>query len=378
MLSKEHRIRGFDALRAFSVTLVILSHVGVIAAAQSPLWKSFFGVFNANYGVKTFFVLSGFLITTLLAHEFDRHGSVNVPAFMLRRAFRILPLYFLVIAIVSVLVYLGIAENKPTARILSSTMLYNFVSRSDDVNYLSHLWSLAVEEQFYLFWPLICWALMARRWFLSAFAIGIVCLCCFGKMQLGGGTFEGTYYPERWTIPAIYPIMIGSFAALAIDPFRRLARSLPFLALSLFAISIPLIGWITPFHEIVSTCGIAGLIGWIYLNQSSFAVRALDWRPLAYIGQISYGLYIWQGFFTGNGPSRHPPFLDFPLDPIKGALVTIPVAVLSYHLFEQPLIEIGKRVSSRNDRDRNSGRVYQTEPLSTRIQNRLQFFRESK
>src|ERR1700749_3676500 len=92
MLSKKHRIRGFDALRAFAVTLVILSHVGIIAAAQSPLWKSFFSVFNANYGVKTFFVLSGFLITTLLAQEFDRSGSVNVPAFMLRRVFRILPL----------------------------------------------------------------------------------------------------------------------------------------------------------------------------------------------------------------------------------------------------------------------------------------------
>lgn len=378
MLSKEYRIRGFDALRAFSVALVILSHVGIIAAAQAPLWKSFFSVFNANYGVKTFFVLSGFLITTLLAQEFDRSGSVNVPAFMLRRAFRILPLYFLVIAIISVLVYLGVAENKPTARILSSTLLYNFISRSDDVSYLSHLWSLAVEEQFYLFWPLICWALMARRWLLSAFAIGIVCLCCFAKMKLGGGTFESTYYPERWTIPAIYPIMIGSFAALTIDPFRWLARSLPFLALSLLAISIPLIAGMTPFREIVSTCGIAGLIGWIYLNQSNLAVRALDWRPLAYIGQISYGLYVWQGFFTGNGPYRPPPFLNFPLDPMKGALITIPVAVLSYHLFEQPLIDIRKRFSSRTDGDRNSDRVYGPEPQSARIQNRLQTIRVSK
>jgi peptidoglycan/LPS O-acetylase OafA/YrhL len=347
MLCKEHRIRGFDALRAFSVTLVILSHVGIIAAAQSPLWKSFFSVFNANYGVKTFFVLSGFLITTLLAQEFDRSGSVNVPAFMLRRVFRIFPLYFLVIAIVCVLAYLGMAENKPTARILSATLLYNFISRSDDVSYLSHLWSLAVEEQFYLLWPLICSALIARRRLLSAVAIGIVCLCGFGKMQLSGTTFESTYYPERWTIPAIYPIMIGSFAALTIDPFRWLARSLPFLALSLFAITIPLIAGMTPFREIVDTCGIAGLIGWVYLNQSNFAVRALDWRPLAYIGQISYGLYVWQGIFTGNGPYREPPFLAIPLDPIKGALITIPVAVLSYHLYEQPLIDIRKRISSR-------------------------------
>src|ERR1700748_1783290 len=84
MLCKEHRIRGFDALRAFAVTLVILSHIGIIAAAQSPLWKSFLSLFNANYGVKTFFVLSGFLITTLLAQEFDRSRSVNVTAFMVR------------------------------------------------------------------------------------------------------------------------------------------------------------------------------------------------------------------------------------------------------------------------------------------------------
>src|SRR5262249_43168432 len=162
--------------------------------------------------------------------------------------------------IVSVLAYLGMAENKPTARILSSILLYNFISRSDDVSYLSHLWSLAVEEQFYLFWPLICSALIARRWLLSAFAIGIVCLCGLAKMQLSRITFESTYYPARWTLPAICPIMIGSFAALTIGPFRWVARSLPFLALSLFAVSIPLIAWMTPFHEIVDTCGIAGLI----------------------------------------------------------------------------------------------------------------------
>ena len=147
------RIYGFDALRAISVTLVVLSHIGIIAAVKPEFLKAFFTVFNGTCGVKTFFVLSGFLITTLLMNEYAQTGRINVLAFMIRRASRILPLYVLILAIAATLISASIAEPSSGAMIFSALYLYNFIPQDVDVNYLSHLWSLAVEEQFYLVWP---------------------------------------------------------------------------------------------------------------------------------------------------------------------------------------------------------------------------------
>src|SRR4051812_6350254 len=92
-----NRIYGFDAIRAVSVLLVIASHIGLIGwASQTPL-GDFFAIFNASFGVRAFFVLSGFLITTILIEEYEEFGSIDVRLFMIKRSLRILPLYFVVL-----------------------------------------------------------------------------------------------------------------------------------------------------------------------------------------------------------------------------------------------------------------------------------------
>lgn len=333
-------IKGFHALRAFSVALVILSHVGIVEAATTPAWVVFFSVFNANYGVKTFFVLSGFLITTLLIKEHRNHGDINILWFMARRAFRILPLYFLIIGIAAVLIMAGLAEPSWRAMLFGTFYVYNFIPKADNVNYLSHLWSLAVEEQFYLVWPLVFSALFGRRPLLIAFCLALL-VACWLLLHRDLGSLSEDFYTQRWTIPAIYPIALGSLFALSIDSLITSMRHPAALVASMLLIGMPLVMAVTPLVEIASTSGIAGLIAWIYLNQHNRAVISLEWRPLTYLGGISYGLYMWQGLLTGNGPYRTVP--SFPLDPLLGAALTFPAAALSFHLFERHMSAIGKR-----------------------------------
>ncbi|RUM99043.1 acyltransferase [Pseudaminobacter arsenicus] len=327
-------IYGFNALRAFSVLLVILSHVGIVQQVQSPFWKQFFTVFNANYGVKTFFVLSGFLITILLIKEYEKTGGINVLHFMARRALRILPLYFLVLALLSVFIWAGIAQPAWAAMWYSALYVFNFIPKADTVNYLSHLWSLAVEEQYYLIWPFVFALLSPRRGFLVAGCVAFITICYF-SWTAPWPQFSDTHYTNRWTIPAIYPILFGSLMAIVNAPLFFIWRSPVALAISLAAISLPLFLPLTAAIEFAGTAGIAGVIGWVFLNQHRRAVHLMDWGPIGYIGVISYGLYMWQGILTGNGPYRVT--AGWPPEPLIGAALTFIVAPLSFHLFERPI-----------------------------------------
>lgn len=334
-------IRGFHALRALSVLLVIISHVGIIESATDPYMLRFFSVFNATYGVKTFFVLSGFLITTLLIREADSSGLIHVPKFMARRAFRILPLYFLVIAIAATLILMEKAEPSWTAMAFGTAYIYNFIPKAENVNYLSHLWSLAVEEQYYLIWP-VFFAIFARKRFALITICVVFIVTCYALLGRDLGDLSEKFYTQRWTIPAIYPIAIGSLLALTVAENRKGTFGSAYALLAAAGlILLPLFAQTTPTIEIASTFGIAALIAWIFLNQDHRVVQILDWKPIFFLGQISYGLYMWQGLLTGNGPYRT--FQGFPLDPVFGALLTLPIAAVSFYAFEAPISKLGRR-----------------------------------
>lgn len=344
------RIYGFDAIRAVSVLLVIASHIGIVEGAKNPVLVEFFSVFNASFGVRCFFVLSGFLITTLLLKEYERTGRIDVKAFMLRRALRILPLYFLVLLSLWPYFEAGRFWQPIDTATYAVLFAYNFIPNELNVHYLSHLWSLGVEEQFYIVWPFVFGLLAAKRMRLIWLCVGIVALCA-ARMYFGYGDAELTHAPNRWTIPAIYPIALGASLAILIrgeDHGKRATEFVrsPFtLAGGFLLISLPLLNADFPMIEIIGAVGISLCIGWIYTNQQSAAVRALEFWPLAYLGTISYGLYMWQGVLTGNGPQRQ--LLNFPPDPMTGALLTLPIAVISWHCFEQPILRLRSRISRR-------------------------------
>jgi peptidoglycan/LPS O-acetylase OafA/YrhL len=335
-----NKIAGFDALRAFSVTLVILSHIGILQMATGTPFAKVFSIFNADYGVKTFFVLSGFLITTLLLKEHRTYGGVNVFHFVMRRVFRILPLYYVIIILAVTLRYFYITYMNSESVIYGSLLIYNYIPRDKTVHFLAHLWSLAVEEQFYVIWPFIFAALARSKVSLVTAAV-ITVIGCWIRMVTGYGELNQRFYVAIWTIPAIYPIMVGCIAAIIVDSKRDLFQSRAALAISSVSIFIPLVTSVGPTLEIVSTSGIAGLVAWIYLNQQNGFVQRMDIGPIGYVGAISYGLYMWQGMLTGNGSYRATP--GWPPDVYTGALLTIPVAMLTFHLFEKRLAKFGRK-----------------------------------
>jgi peptidoglycan/LPS O-acetylase OafA/YrhL len=343
-------IWGFDAIRAASVLLVIASHAGVVEASQNPVAVQFFSVFNANLGVKAFFVLSGFLITTLLLHRLTKTGGVDIPDFMLRRAFRILPLYFVTLLSLFPFVYFGRWRESAETAAYGLFFAYNFIPNELNVHYLSHLWSLGVEEQFYIIWPFLFAAFALRKRALIAICAGVIALCWL-VMVTGFGDSITTHTPSRWTIPAVYPIALGAALAIAIETaslqtwFRNALSTKSCLIVASALILLPL-AKITPMTLITQTIGVALGICWIYLNQHNKVVQRLDWGPIGYLGMISYGLYMYQGLLTGNGPYRTISY--WPPAPWIGAALTFPVAMLSYHYFERPIMCLRSTCGSKN------------------------------
>ncbi|HEY0070789.1 MAG TPA: acyltransferase, partial [Chloroflexia bacterium] len=146
---------GLDGLRAIAVAGVLLYHAGM-------LWLP-----GGFLGVEVFFVISGYLITSLLLSEWQRHGRTNLPAFWLRRARRLLPALFLVIAVTLTFSVLFLPEEvaglredalAATGYVTNWYLVFNQQSYFETMgrpSLLQHLWSLAVEEQFYLLWPLL-------------------------------------------------------------------------------------------------------------------------------------------------------------------------------------------------------------------------------
>src|SRR5580704_2439818 len=139
----QKRIPGLDGIRALSIILVLFAHLGDGVSR----WAQYGG-----FGVEAFFVLSGFLITWLLCVEEDKRGVISLPSFYARRALRILPPAFLYIALASLLGLLGWANIVRNEPLYSIFFIRNLMANGGD--HLGHLWSLAIEEQFYFLWPL--------------------------------------------------------------------------------------------------------------------------------------------------------------------------------------------------------------------------------
>ena len=136
------RICGLDGLRAISIALVLYCH------AREGYWLSA----NASFGVSVFFVISGFLITWLLCAEEEKTNTISLPSFYVRRAIRILPPAFLFLAVVGILGALKMADVQGGDLLRSVLFVRNLVPGGV---HTGHFWSLSIEEQFYLFWPLI-------------------------------------------------------------------------------------------------------------------------------------------------------------------------------------------------------------------------------
>lgn len=204
------RIPSLDGVRAFAITLVLVAHS--LKWLEQTRFQPLLRIFgNGALGVEIFFVISGFLITRLLMQESYTTGRISLRQFYLRRTFRILPAFYAFLAFAGILAAAGYVSPARADFLAAGTFLWNYTRRTDEAR--AHLWSLSVEEQFYLFWPLLLMLIGNRR---ARIAAGLlVCAAPFIRL----GTYA-VWPAMRAYIPVmmhtrIDALMFGCFAALA-------------------------------------------------------------------------------------------------------------------------------------------------------------------
>jgi peptidoglycan/LPS O-acetylase OafA/YrhL len=318
-------------------------------------------------GVDIFFVLSGFLITSLLVEEWETRGTISLSHFYLRRALRLLPA--LVVAVGGFLVVTGVAfalDRALPGETLRSALLgavvgITYVSNIANVSGLKipggigHLWSLATEEQFYLLWPpCLYFALVRRHASRRAIALGLafaVAVLVIHRLEM---TLRGVPQPRLYFAPdgSFDLILIGCLAGLwftsaseaALARYRRISQIfwIPLLAIVVLAVFTEnygdrklYAGTLTVFAIVVAI-----LILTIVVDEGAPLAKLLSLQPLVYIGKLSYALYLWHQVLgdgivlpsIGGGPRY-----------LIGVPLSFAAAAASYHFVERRFLRMKLR-----------------------------------
>ena len=199
------KLPSLDGWRAVAIALVFLSHFTGTRGFSPPSWWT--QVFQGNLGVRMFFVISGLLITYLLLLEADRRGRPSLRSFYTRRVLRIFPVYFLYLGVVFALTAAGLYTDTATAWIGSLTFTRNLIGQPQSLT--GHYWSLSVEEQFYVVWPVTIVAL--RLWERPRLAIGLllvpVALCPIVRSNI-----IQVRWPNEWIDRALNLLSTARYA----------------------------------------------------------------------------------------------------------------------------------------------------------------------
>jgi peptidoglycan/LPS O-acetylase OafA/YrhL len=363
---------GLDGLRALAVAAVLLYHGGVPAAPGGFL------------GVDVFFVLSGYLITSLLLAEHRATGAIALGRFWLRRARRLLPAALAVIGVCLLVTAVFLPSGLPSARgdaLASVFYVNNWHQILEDRSYfaafgrpslLQHLWSLSVEEQFYLLWPLLLWAglrRLGRARTLGLTLLGVVASA--GLMALLHHPGEDPSRVYYGTDTRAAPLLLGAALAFAWPAARlttqvgRGARGVldGAGALGLAALVVAVVAW----HDYQPALYAWGLLAVAVAAAAVVAAvahpatrlgAALGARPLTWIGARSYGIYLWHWpVMALTRPGIDVAASRWILVPAQVA-AAVGLAALSYRFLEQPIrqgrvpFELDARLRARAPRQR--------------------------
>lgn len=303
-------------MRTIAVGSVLVAHAGI------PFMAGGF------VGVDVFFVLSGFLITGLLAREVSRTGRVNLSNFWARRLKRLLPASATVLVFSAFLtyLYLPITQRQAFGGDIVSAALYvvNWRLADRGVDYLAedigkspvqHYWSLAVEEQFYVIWPilmLVIGIIAAKRWKLGAFVVlGAVTLASFAYSVQQTADSPATAYFVSTT--RVWELGIGALLALAATQVARIPSALRavggWLGIALILYAVFMFDEATTWpgtNALVPTVGAALMIASGLKLTPGSPQRLLSLAPLVWIGGLSYSIYLWHWPILVAAQARFP------------------------------------------------------------------------
>ena len=354
-------VASLDGLRAFAVFAVMYYH------ARLPFYH--FGWI----GVDLFFVLSGFLITTLLAKEHALNGRVSLPKFWGRRFLRLMPAYWLFVGVCTILIVRGVGTFTPDegwskGRYIASLWGYftNYAPlelwQYQDIS--SPLWSLAIEEQFYFVWPFVCaLALMTRRPWITGWLLLLATLICrhfagddfilhtmlytrglsiiagcVVALSLRGG-------PPRWVSQAVNSAVLR---------WGMIATCILFFATGTFVMQRWGVAGMETAHQIfvpLAAVLFPCLVVMLWYGPRDRISRALSHRQMVYIGRISYGIYLYHALFKWLIWDKFPHLTGHFGWSIKVGLRTLAYfggtltfASLSYYAIERPFLKLKERL----------------------------------
>ncbi|WP_290338073.1 acyltransferase family protein [Ferruginibacter paludis] len=332
------RLPALDGIRAVSISLVLFSH---LSNAFKVNQQTHFIIEQAGVlGVHIFFVISGFLITTLLLKEKIHTGNISLKNFYIRRALRIFPvafLYLFCMLLLNALLHLNI----PLKCFLGAAFFMGNLAYFQGNWYTAHYWSLSIEEQYYLVFPLLLKKFTnSIDWLLIIAIFGIV---FFRALAYSG------HFPEwpflKLTGLLIYQsdgVLMGSL--LAVAAFKNW---LPITFFQKYGVYITLIlpFFIWPFYSnrigidalnpAIATLMIALLLHSVIIAEQTMLFRLLNNKYAILVGKLSFSLYIWQQLLTGID-GKLGRFAQFPQNLLLIALL----AWSSYYFFERRFLRV--------------------------------------
>jgi peptidoglycan/LPS O-acetylase OafA/YrhL len=344
-----YRFSALDGLRALSVIAIIWHHT---SGLPGPVFLS-----RGYFAVDLFFAISGFLITTLLIREYNNHDRISLRKFYIRRTLRIFPLYYLTLlfCIATTLAHTSRRNDPVEQRFLHNlpsfaTYTSNWVVEQGDKFYFA--WTLATEEQFYLLWPPLLIAALAigrRKVWVPLTVLAVLVVISEGARFV----VDTSTLPGR--IPASLQLSILLSAAAALLASNRRG----------FAILASVLGrrWSAPATALILVAAIAfapvtqlvvflivALVVSVCLVDRTQLHPLLQWRPLAFIGVISYGVYLFHMLCANTISAALHQTHGLVLFGVT--LVAVSVAAhLSFRYFETPILRLKRRFETNDQRD---------------------------
>jgi peptidoglycan/LPS O-acetylase OafA/YrhL len=349
---KVGRIPSLDGWRAISIVLVLLSHEWATKGAPKVTYPLSIIFDQGSLGVRIFFVISGYLITHLMLREVSATGHFNLRQFYTRRMLRIFPVYFMFLTVLALMQFAGLFKDIYSSWLGALTFTRNMVGRGDSPT--GHLWSLAVEEQFYLAWPIAFSTLALFRRaplaiaILTAVTVGtffvrlipcsdasFVCVRLLSKtsalrfsdcLAVGClGAFILDVLPERGWWHEARAINIIGFASTACLIFSTFITSDSTLSLSALVTGQTLL----TMAAIYAT------------TRGGVLAIPLNAPPVVVLGVISYSLYVWHMLFVADYlPGLAGIWID---DWRLWWIPALLLASISYYCYERRFIELRHR-----------------------------------